>query len=206
MNFTKYLILIAGLFLGMTHANKMLGQTTEKALKVSLQTDLIAYSSPGGWSAWFAVQHHQKKLSFAYVNFPNRYREIYDETGIKELDRFARIQLAHYFNPDSKLRNFFYGANVEYHWRKLEEDDNENEVLEDTAWKLGPFIGFEWHPWRKKEKALSTLSIIPWIGINFRPRNYKQDRVFENTGNVYEIPNAAEGALGLNISYTIFKN
>jgi len=152
------------------------------------------------------VQHHQNKLSLAYVNYPNRYRDIYDESGVEELDRFVRVQLARYFNSTSKLRNFFYGANVEYHCRKLEEDNNPDEILNDTNWKLGPFIGFEWHPFSKKENALNNLSIIPWIGFNLRPNNTDQDRVFENTGTIYDKPDPVEGALGLNVSYTFYKN
>ena len=72
------------LFFGLIFNSLLFGQTDEKALKISLQTDLIAYTTPGGWSAWLAIQHHQNKLSLAYVNFPNRYAEYYEETGLKE--------------------------------------------------------------------------------------------------------------------------
>lgn len=104
-------LLFVFIFPSLLLSKSLFAQSNEKGLKLSLQTDLIAYTTPGGWSIWGVVQHHQNKLSLAYVNFPNRYREIYDDTGIEELDRFARIQLARYFKPTSKLRNFFYGAN-----------------------------------------------------------------------------------------------
>ncbi len=109
-------------------------------------------------SAWLAIQHHQNKLSLAYVNFPNRYAEYYDESGLQELDRFFRVQYARYFNPDKKLKNMYAGINLEYHLRQLEEDNN-NEVLDETGFKIAPIIGYEWHPWSKKENALNNLSL-----------------------------------------------
>ena len=74
-----------------------MGQTEDRALKLSLQTDLIAYTTPGGWSIWGVAQHHQNRLAIAFVNYPNRYRNTYDEIGIKEIDRFARLQLIRFF-------------------------------------------------------------------------------------------------------------
>ena len=115
--------------------NFLFAQTKEKALAISLQTDLIAYTTPGGWSAWLAIQHHENKLSFAYVNFPNRYAEYYDESGLKENDRFFRIQYARYLNPESRLKDFYVGANLEYHLRELEEDNNPIS---------GRFLSFAW--------------------------------------------------------------
>jgi len=43
-----------------------MAQTEYRALKLSLQTDLIAYTTPGGWSIWGVAQHHQNKISLAY--------------------------------------------------------------------------------------------------------------------------------------------
>lgn len=179
-------------------------QTEDKALKISLQTDLIAYTTSGGWSAWLAIQHYENKLSFAYVNFPNRYADYYDESGLQELDRFFRIQYARYFNPESKLRDFFIGANLEYHLRELEEDDN-TATLEDSGFKIAPILGYEWHPWGKKDNALSNLSLVIWAGPTFLI-GYDEELVFENTGSIYEARETIEGSVGVLLSYTIFKN
>jgi len=63
----------------------------ENGLKVFLQTDLLAYTTPGGWSAWASAQSDRYKL---YVSYPNRLRERYEETGIRENFRWLRIQLS----------------------------------------------------------------------------------------------------------------
>ncbi len=62
----------------------------ENGLKVSLQTDLLAYTTPGGWSASVSAQSDRYKL---YVSYPNRLRERYEETGIRKNFRWLRIQL-----------------------------------------------------------------------------------------------------------------
>lgn len=181
-------------------------QAHKEGLKLSAQTDLLAYTTPNGWSIWGVAQLNQNKLSLAFVNYPNRRRDTYNQTNIKEHDRFVRLQLVRYFKPTSWFKNFFYGVNIEHHWRKLEEDNNPDEVLRDTHWKLGPILGYEWHPWRKKEHALRNLSVVLWAGANFRPNYTKQVRVFENTGNVYGISPVIEASLGINISYTLYQN
>ena len=179
-------------------------QTEDRALKISLQTDLIAYTTPGGWSAWLAIQHHQNKLSFAYVNFPNRYGDYYDESALQELDQFFRIQYARYFKPDSKFKDFYLGANMEYHLRTLEEDNN-TATLEETGFKIAPIVGYEWHPWTSKENALSNLSLALWAGPTFLI-GYDDELVFENTGSIYEPRENVEVSVGVLVSYTIFKN
>ena len=192
------------LFFGLIFNSLLFGQTEEKALKISLQTDLIAYTTPGGWSAWLAIQHHQNKLSLAYVNFPNRYAEYYEETGLKETDRFFRVQYARYLNPENVLRNLYVGLNLEYHLRKLEEDNNP-AFLEDTGFKVAPIVGYEWHPWIKKENALGNLSLALWIGPTFL-FSYDDDLIFEGTGSIYEARESPEVSVGLLVSYTLFKN
>jgi hypothetical protein len=175
-------------------------------LKLSIQTDLAAYTSLGGFSVWGVAQLQQNKLAIAFTNYPNRCKRIYQATGIKETDRFLRLQLTRYFKPTSVLRNFFYGINAEYHWRELKEDNNSNEILGDTHWKIGVVIGYEWHPWYKKENALKNLSIIPWVGINYAPSYNTPVRVFENTGNVYGLVSTTVVNIpfGLNLNYTFF--
>lgn len=197
----KHLILV---FLTVIIGNTLFAQTTSPNFKLSLQTDLIAYTTPGGYAIWGVAQHHQNRLALAYVNFPDRYKEIYEDTGIKENDRFARIQLARHFNPETKMRNFFYGANVEYHWQELKEDGT-SEVLMNTNFKLGPIIGFEWIPFNQKDNALNNLSLVIWGGPNFILQNEDQKRTFVETGSVYPEPEPVEVALGINISYTFFK-
>ena len=192
------------LFFVLTFNSLLFGQTDEKALKISLQTDLIAYTTPGGWSAWLAMQHHQNKLSFAYVNFPDRYADYYQDSGLKELDQFFRIQYARYFNPEKALKNLYLGLNMEYHLRKLEEDNNPT-FLEDTGIKLAPIIGYEWHPWSKKENALNNLSLAFWAGPTFLI-SYDDELVFEGTGSIYEARESVEASVGVLVSYTVFKN
>lgn len=175
-------------------------------LKISLQTDLLAYTTEGGWSAWVAFQHHQNKLSLAYVDFPNRYSDDYDEYGVKDNDRFFRIQIARYFKPDSKMKNFFYGVNFQYHFRELIEDDNAN-TLDVNGIKIAPIFGFEWHPWGQKENALQNLSLVLWAGPTFLfGEGFEDDSIFPNTGTVYPAREQVEISAGILISYTIFKN
>lgn len=185
----------------------LLAQDYNKKLKLSIQTDLLAYTTQGGWSVWGVAQFHQNKVAIAFVNYPNRYKDIYEETGIKETDRFLRLQLTRYFKPTSRLKDFFYGINAEYHWRELEEDNNPNEILDDTHWKVGAIVGYEWHPWNKKDNALSNLSIVPWLGLSYFPNQDVPIRVFENTGNVYGLSSTTvlDIPFGLNISYTFFQ-
>lgn len=182
----------------------LFGQTAEKALKISLQTDVIAYTAPGGWSAWLAIQHHQNKLSFAYVNFPDRYADYYEETGLQEKDQFFRLQYARYFNPEKALKNLYVGANFEYHLRTLEEDDNPSS-LEDTGFKIAPIVGYEWHPWSKKDNALGNLSLAIWAGPTFLI-SYDDELIFEGTGSIYEARESVEGSVGVLVSYTLYKN
>jgi len=193
-------IIFFSLFLSIS----LLGQTEDRGLKMSLQTDLIAYTTEGGWSAWYAVQHHQNKISLAYVNFPNRYAEYYDESGLQEKDQFFRVQLARYFSPESKMKNFYYGANLEYHSRTLEEDNNA-ATLEDVGYKVAPILGYEWHPWGKKENALNNLSLAIWAGPTFLI-DYDDELVFANTESVYEAPESVEVSVGVLLSYTFYKN
>ena len=182
----------------------LLAQNEE--LQLSLQTDLLAYTTPGGWSAWATAQYKRYKLSLALVNYPNRFRNTYDETGIQENGRWLRFQLSRHFKPTSKWRNFHYGINAEYHWRELLEDGNPSEVLEDTHWQLGLFAGYEWRPWRKKENALQNILITAWLGANYLPSSSEMARVFENTMSIYEAPNIARPTVGVNIGYVLFKN
>ncbi len=181
-----------------------MAQTEDRALKVSLQTDLIAYTAPGGWSAWLAIQHHENKLSFAYVNFPDRYADYYEDTGLKETDRFFRLQYARYFNPGKKLKDLFVGANFEYHLRELEEDNN-TETIEETGYKIAPIVGYEWHPFGKKNNALNNLSLAIWAGPTFLI-GYDEDITFHETGSIYEAREPIEVSVGVLLSYTIFKN
>ena len=179
-------------------------QSEERGLEVSVQTDLIAYTTPGGWSAWLAIQHHQNKISFAYVNFPDRYVDNIDNIELREADRFFRIQYAHYFNPERKLKNFYPGINFEYHLREIEES-NSSEVLVENGFKIAPILGYEWHPWNKRDNALSNFSLGFWAGPTFLI-GYDEDLVFTQTGNVYAARESIEVSVGLILSYTIFKN
>lgn len=193
-------------FLFLIFTASIFAQSTEgNQVKLSLQTDLLAYTTAGGWSAWASAQVNRYKLSLAYVSYPNRFRNIYEETGIKENPRWLRVQLSRAFKPTSKLRNFFYGLNIEHHWRELEEDNNPDEILNDTQWQLGLFVGYDWAPWRNKESALRNLSVIPWVGLNGIAHNSEKARVFENTGSLYSIPDPIRSTIGINLSYTFFQ-
>lgn len=195
-------VVLLSLFL----TTNILAQPTEEAnFKLSLQTDVLAYTAAGGWSAWASAELNRNKLSVAFVRYPNRFRDIYQETGIQENPSWLRIQLSREFKPTSKLKNFFYGLNLEHHWRELVEDNNPDEILSDTHWQLGLMGGYEWAPWIKKENALQNISLIFWAGLNFIPNNVNMSRVFENTGSVYAIPGIFRNTIGINISYTFFQ-
>jgi len=156
-------------------------QENDKKLSISLQTDLLAYTTPNGWSAWGVAKYSQNKLALAFVNYPNRSTDV---EGVQENMQFIRMQLSRHLNPTSKLNGFFYGINIEHHWRELLEENNPNEILNDTHMEGGIFIGYEWHPWKKKDNALQNLSITPWLGANYVFGSGTQERVFENTGTV----------------------
>lgn len=193
----KYLMMLLGVTLMISH--KATAQTEAPTLKLSLQTDLIAYTTNGGYSIWAVAQHHKNRLSLAYVNFPNRYAAEYEETGIKVDDSFVRLGLWRYA---SDRHAFFYGANFEYHWLKLAEDNN-REVLNDNNLKIGAIVGYEWRPWNKKDNFLSNFSIAPWAGPTFVLN--KNSHVFENTGSVYEAASPIEASVGINLGYTLYK-
>ena len=178
-----------------------MAQIEDRALKLSLQTDLIAYTTPGGWSAWLAIQHHENKLSFAYVNFPNRYADYYDESGLQELDRFFRIQYARYFSPEKRMKDFYVGANFEYHLRELEEDNN-TETLDDTGFKIAPIVGYEWHPFEKKDNALQNFSLALWAGPTFLI-SYDDELVFQQTNSTYEARELVEVSVGVLLSLSL---
>ncbi len=192
------------LFFSLIMGSPLFAQEQKKELKLSLQTDIIAYTTKGGWSAWGVVQYKQNQLSVGYINYPNRYKSYYYDTGIKEDDRFIRLTASRYFNPKSYLKNFFYGANFEYHWRLLEETIS-REQLKDTHIKIGPLIGFNWFPWTKKENFLKSFSLMIWASSVFRPGANNQGKTFENTGNIYDNQKTFDISMGVNISYTIFK-
>lgn len=178
-------------------------QEKDKGFKMSLQTDLLAYTTAGGWSAWLALQHRQNKLSLAYINFPNRYANDYEDTGIQENDRFVRIQFARYFSPDTKMKNFFYGVNLQYHFRELVEDNNPS-IWEGDAMKIAPIFGYEWHPLGRKENALKNLSLVLWVGPAFLFGGYEQEIILPETGSIYPARDRIEGSAGVLLSYTIF--
>lgn len=53
----------------------------ENGLKVSLQTDLLAYTTPEGWSAWASAQYDRYKLSLAYPCKGRKWRYCFDRQG-----------------------------------------------------------------------------------------------------------------------------
>ena len=198
-------ITLVGMLLLTCLAPRAWAQTEEPSqLNLQLQTDLLAYTTAGGYSAWLVMNAGQNKVALGFVNYPNRQRGLYEDTGIREDDQFLRVQLARYFAPTSKLKNFYYGLNTEVHWRELVEDGNPTEVLNDTYFVAGPFAGYDWQPFRAKENALRNLSLTAWLGINSRFHNAEQARVFENTASVYPIPTPVQPSLGINLSYTLF--
>jgi hypothetical protein len=167
---------------------------------VSLQTDLLAYTTKGGYSVWGVVRHGQNQFALAFVNYPNRDKSYYDESGLKENDQFVRVGLARYWNK-KKLKFLFYGVHLEYHWRELREDGS-SEQLTDTYLAFAPVIGYHWFPFKKS--GLSRLSLMAWAGPRIRPNFYKQDRVFEQTGSVYPASSFVDGSFGFNIGYQLF--
>jgi hypothetical protein len=199
----KCIILFLCVFIG----KEAFTQSEPPNLKLSVQTDLLAYTTPGGYSAWLSAEHKRHKLSIAFVNYPNRFRDKYDETGIKETPRWLRFQLSRkFFKPTSKFKNLHFGLNVEHHWRQLEEDNNPDEILNDTHWELGVFAGYDWQPWKNKENALRNIFLTPWVGGNYLPTNTEMARVFENTASIYKIPNPLRLTVGINIGYTFYQN
>ena len=200
--------IICLLFLTFVFACRVFAQQTDNELKISLQTDLLAYlpQTDGGWNAWAAIQKNQNKLSLAYVNIPNRYSEDQDDFGITDKDSFIRLQLARYINPDTKLKNFFYGFNLQYHFRELTENNNPNSI-DVNGFKIAPILGYEWHPWNKKENTLGNFSLVLWAGPTFLfGDGFQEEQVFSGTGTIYPAREDVEVSAGVMISYTIFRN
>ncbi len=196
----KRLLLLLSL-LAALNGPHLYAQTEAPKLQLSAETDLMAYTSLGGFSLWGTAQYHKNRASLAFVNYPNRYRGIYEDTGIREDDRFLRLALWRYWNDKHHV---FYGLNTEYHWVRLKEDDN-TEELKDTKLKLGLIVGYHWHPFRDNENALRNLSFSIWAGPAFNVANYNLARVFEQTGSVYNIPALLEPSIGINVSYTLYR-
>ena len=191
-------ILLFVFLVATTHAVD--AQTDSSTLQISAETDLIDYTSLGGFSVWGTVQKHKNRLSISYVNFPNRYRGIYKETGVKDHDQWLRLSLWRYLN---NKHSFFYGVNGEYHWRKLTEDESFEEISEDDI-QIGTILGYHWRPFKAKESNLSDLSFSAWAGVNFRILSMREARVFELTGSIYELPPVFEPTGGVNIIYTLY--
>ncbi len=192
------------IFLVIISSYPVLAQNKGKEFKISLQTDLVAYTTPGGWSAWGVAQYQKNQLSVGYINYPNRDKSYYYNTGIKEDDRFIRVTASRYLKHQSFLKYFFYGANFEYHWRLLEETVT-RELVKDTHIKIGPFIGSNWYPWAKKENFLKSFSVMTWASPVFIAGGENQDKAFETTGNIYDNQKTFNISFGVNISYTIFE-
>lgn len=191
-NFSVVLIAVATLL-----GTGVFAQTESRPLQMAVETDLVDIGI-GGFGIWGSVQQHKNRLSISYVNIPNRYRGIYNDTGIKDFDQFLRLSLWRYWND--KYR-FFYGVNGEYHWRKLTEDENTEKLSEDDI-QIGAIVGYHWRPFHDKENNLKKLSFSAWAGVNFRLPSMREARVFELTGSVYEMPSAFEPTGGINVIYT----
>lgn len=197
----KHLALLLVLLAPLLGARAM-AQTDPPKLQIAVETDLIAYTSLGGYSAWATVQHHRNRLSISYVNYPNRRRGIYNDTGIQEDDRFLRLSLWRYWNDQ---HTWMYGLNGEYHWRRLVEDGNASEELNDSYVSLGFIVGYHWHPFNERENALQNLSFSAWAGVNYLFPSTVKARVFEQTGSVYNSLAPFGPTIGVNVSYTLFQ-
>lgn len=197
MNLKKRLFFLLCLVLGMAHIVN--AQTDSSTMQIAVETDLIDIGL-GGFGIWGSVQQHKNRLSISYVNIPNRYRGIYNDTGIKDGDQFLRLSLWRYWNDTYRL---FYGINGEFHWRKLTEDDNSEELSEDDI-QIGAIVGYHWHPFSEKENNLKNLSFSAWAGVNFRLLSMREARVFELTGSIYEMPSVFEPTGGVNVIYTFY--
>lgn len=173
-------------------------QNDNSTLKLSLETDILAYTSSGGYSIWGTMQYNKNRVSLGFINYPIRYPRIYEETGVKDIDRFIRLALWRYANDKNA---FFYGISLERHQRILEEEIT-GETLEDFYFKIGAMIGYEFHPFSKQDNFLQNLSLSLWGGPGVILQNNKLSRVFEETGTVYDVPGLFQQVVGVNISYT----
>ena len=122
----------------------------------------------------------------------------------REFTNASSKLLSHYFSLNGSDFKKAENIRISNFLREFEEDNNPNEILNDTHWKLGAVIGYEWHPWNKKVSALKNLSVIPWFGLNYFPTHNVPIRIFENSGNVYGLNSTTviDILFGLNISYT----
>ncbi len=175
-------------------------QTGPISTSVSVQTDLLAYTTKGGYSIWSVARRGQNQVSLSFVNYPNRNKSYYQTSGLKENDQFVRLGLMRYWNK-KKWKSLFYGIHLEYHWRELSEDGSP-EKLHDQHIAFAPIMGYTWHPIHKA--GLNRLVVMGWAGPRLRPYFYKQDRVFEQTGSVYPTPSFVDLALGITIGYELF--
>ncbi|ADB39725.1 hypothetical protein [Spirosoma linguale] len=190
-------ILLIGFLLAVLVAQ---AQPTQPKTSISLQTDLLGYTTKGGYDVWGVLRHDQYQLALAFVNYPNRDKSYYGQSGLKENDQFVRLGLTRYWNK-KKWKALFYGVHLEYHWRELLEDGS-SERLTDRHIAFAPVIGYHWFPF--KQGGLRRFSAMIWAGPRLRPYFYKQDRVFEQTGSVYPSPSFVDLSLGLHIGYQLF--
>lgn len=195
MRYLRFVLIAVAILL----STSIFCQTEYRPLQIAVETDLVDIGL-GGFGIWGSVQKHKNRLSISYVNIPNRYPGIYNDTGIKDHDQFLRLSLWRYWN--SKYR-FFYGINGEYHWRKLTENGNSEKLSEDDI-QIGAIVGYHWRPFHEKESNLKNLSFSAWAGVNFRLLSMREERVFELTGSIYELPSVFEPTGGINVIYTFY--
>jgi hypothetical protein len=199
MNTVKNILFLFLLLSGTTSVSYT--QTVSQPLQIAVETDLLAYTTLGGFSVWGSIQKQKNRLSISYVNYPNRYRGIYKDTGIKDHDQWMRLSLWRYWSHTS---SFIYGINGEYHWRTLAEDESTEEISEDDV-QIGAILGYHWRPFTERETNLSNLSFSAWAGANFRVLSTREARVFEQSGSIYELPPVFEPTGGVNVIYTFYK-
>ena len=171
-------------------------------MTLSLQTDVTSFFTQGGYSIWLSGQKKRNQIQVSFENTPNAEQSFYYNHGIREDNKTLRISLAKYIGLDRWYERWYYGLNLEYVWSHLEETVT-RETKNANHFRTGILIGYNWHPFSKKNSFLKNIGIMPWFSYNYRFNYKNQSKRFEITGNTYNNQKAFYTSYGVNISYNI---
>lgn len=175
----------------------MAQDTHAKPHSLSIQTDLLAYTSKGGYSLWGVYRRGNNQAYLAWVHYPNTNKNAESADDFTETRSWFRLGFTRYLAPQ-QLKGLYAGVNLEYYWRSIEEKAT-SALIQDNYFAFAPIVGYTFSP--IPEGKLSPFTVMLWAGARFRPNYYRYDHVFTDTGAVFPLPSPVELTLGINLGW-----